>query len=136
MGEACLALQDDRGQCVSLLLWRAWTVTEGRPVPPAQLEAATRDARIWESQVTAPLRSARRAMKTLAIVEDDARQALRARVQAAELDAERLLLEALEAKTPQTGGARETLAATLTALAEAWNGETTNVAELVEALKG
>jgi uncharacterized protein (TIGR02444 family) len=136
VGEAALALQDDHGQCVSLMLWRAWTVAEGRPVSAAQVEAAMADARVWESQVTAPLRSARRAMKGLAIVEDDARVALRARVQAAELDAERLLLEALESRTPQGGGAEEDLAAALAPLAAAWNGKTGVVGTLVEALEG
>ena len=37
VGEAALAAQDDHGQCVSLLLWRAWTVAEGRPVEDSLL---------------------------------------------------------------------------------------------------
>ena len=133
-GEACLAIQNDHGQCVTLLLWRAWTVAEGRPVPPALLAAAIADAQAWEGQVTAPIRAARRAMKSLAIVDDAGRVALRARVQAAELDAERLLLEALEARTPGAEGAREDLAAALAGVAAAWNGTTGVVGALVEAL--
>ena len=134
VGVACLTLQDDHGQCVSLLLWRAWTVAEARPVASPLLEAAIADARVWEGQVTAPLRSARRAMKTLTIVDDAQRVALRARVQAAELDAERLLLEALEARTPAATDAREDLAAALEAAATAWNGKAGVVGPLVEAL--
>ena len=84
--------------------------------------------------MTAPLRSARRAMKGLTIVDDDARVALRARVQAAELDAERLLLEALESRTPDRADAREDLATALDATAAAWNGTTGVVGTLAEAL--
>ena len=99
---ACLALQDSHGQNVSYLLWAAWA----RTTDPALLARAAGIARHWEDMTLEPLRAARRALKTeFPAVPDAAREGLRADVKAAELRAERLLLESLEALTPAQGGA-------------------------------
>ena len=101
----CLELQDDYGQCVSYLLWAVWAARHGRPVTQAELILAAGLARDWEAEVTAPLRAARRALKQPRPPMADARrEALRTRVKAVELAAERTLLEALEAATPKRGG--------------------------------
>ena len=91
---ACLALQDDHGQNVSYLLWAAWA----RTVDPALLARAADIARRWEVLTLGPIRLVCRALKPgFSGVPDGAREGLREDVKAAELRAERVLLEALEA---------------------------------------
>jgi uncharacterized protein (TIGR02444 family) len=92
----CLALQDRNGQSVCLLLWADWASISGRAPTPKALADAVGLARTWESEVIGPLRAARRGLKSAPGLAADARTALRAQVQAAELDAERGLLTALE----------------------------------------
>ncbi|HEY8573763.1 TIGR02444 family protein [Phenylobacterium sp.] len=90
--EACLRLQDEHGQNVSYLLWAVWA--EARD--PALLARAAETARVWETVALAPLRAARRELKApRPPVADGARAALREDVKAAELRAERVLMETL-----------------------------------------
>ena len=56
VADLCLALQDEHGQSVCLLLWAAWAGATDRPVD--QLGAASL-ARTWEANVVGPLRAAR-----------------------------------------------------------------------------
>jgi uncharacterized protein (TIGR02444 family) len=126
VSEACLRLQDDSGQCAPLLLWRAWAAGEGRDLDAAALGAGVELARAWEGMVTGPLRAARRALKSpFAGLDAAGRAALACEVRTAELAAERLLLEALEAATPAGGGAAADVADALAELARAWNGGAT-----------
>src|ERR1700740_1746139 len=98
--ENCLKLQDEFGQNVSGLRW----ASGGRPADPVVLETAARTAHAWDETTLRPLRAVRRALKAPAPpVPDAAREGLRQDVQAAELRAERVLLETLEG----LGGARE-----------------------------
>jgi uncharacterized protein (TIGR02444 family) len=116
---ACLALQDDHGQCAPLLLWRLWAID--RPVGSEVLAAAVGAARSWDAAVVAPLRAVRRRLRApLAAVGDDMRLAVRETVQAAELTAERRLLDALEALTPVPDGREADPAAALAELTRAW----------------
>lgn len=113
---AALALQDDHGQCVPLLLWAAWA----RPGDSDLIGRAVSLARTWEAAAILPLRAARRGLKAeLPGGDDAAREALRARVKAGELEAERLLLKAL-AHLGGSGGAA--LEVALAATAAAWGG--------------
>ena len=131
VASAALALQDDHGQCVPLLLWAAWA----RPVDSDLIGRAVSLARTWEAAAILPLRTARRGLKAALPGGDDAaREALRARVKAEELEAERLLLSAL-ATLGQAGGA--TLETSLAATAAAWGGqvETLAVERLSRALQ-
>jgi uncharacterized protein (TIGR02444 family) len=115
VSEACIHLQDRHGQCVPLLLWRAWADAEGRPVPDGLRAEAVALARVRERAIIAPLRAARRAVAA----EPDRLEA----AQKAEIEAERALLSALENLTPDSfQRAGEDLAAALESLAEAWNG--------------
>lgn len=115
---AALALQDDQGQCVPLLLWAAWA----RPIDPDLIGRAVDLARAWEAAAILPLRTARRGLKTpLPGAEASARETLRARVKADELESERLLLGALEALGGSGGADPETA---LAAVATAWGGVT------------
>jgi uncharacterized protein (TIGR02444 family) len=100
--EATLALQDRHGQNTSLLLWAVWAEAGD----PALLARAAEVAHAWEATALVPLREVRRALKApLPPVDDRAREALREDVKAAELRAERLLMETLEAMTEGRGGA-------------------------------
>jgi uncharacterized protein (TIGR02444 family) len=93
-------LQDNHGQCVSYLLWAVWAARHGRPVGDAELAVAAGLARDWEAEVAALLRAARRNLKRpWPPMADAKREALRTKVKASELAAERTLLEALEALT-------------------------------------
>ncbi|WP_300574467.1 TIGR02444 family protein [Phenylobacterium sp.] len=97
VAQAALALQDDHGQNVPLLLWAAFA----RTTDPQALAAAAALARTWETTAILPLRQVRRALKEpLSPTPDEAREALRAQVKAAELAAERGLLEGLETIDP------------------------------------
>ena len=123
VSEACLRLQDRHGQCVSLLLWRAWAVTERREIDGVRMDAAVSLARHWEGEVIAPLRKARRALDgPSGGPEGDSIRRLRPNVRAAELDAERALLEGLEALTPSPSGADCRLPQQMAELMMTWNG--------------
>jgi len=122
VSEACLALQDRHGQCVALLLWRAWAAAEGRSVSVATGRRAIAVARVWEVDIVAPLRTARRALAG-GFEGDEPPERLRQAVRAVELDAERMLLDRLEALTPPPTGVRSSgLGQPLSTLVEAWNG--------------
>lgn len=115
--EACLDLQDHHGQSPVLLLWAAWA----NPDP----EALANGLQVlvgWEESVVWPLRKVRRILKTARpLVADEAREALREEVRAAELNAERLLLEALE-RLAGPAAVRDVPGAMIRA-ARAWNGD-------------
>jgi uncharacterized protein (TIGR02444 family) len=100
--EACLKLQDQHGQNTSLLLWAVWAeASDAR-----QLAQAADVARRWETLALSPIRAVRRALKpAFEGVADGPREGLREDVKAAELRAERVLMETLEATTPARGGA-------------------------------
>jgi uncharacterized protein (TIGR02444 family) len=116
-----LKLQDGHGQCVSYLLWAAWAADSGRKVDDAGLTQAAALALEWEAAVLRPLRSARRALRRPLSAIDAARQdSLRTRLQADELAAERLLLEALDAMTPVVAGEPVGLDQALAAAAKTW----------------
>lgn len=116
VAEAALALQDEHGQNTCFLLWAVWA--KG-PEPRTMVRAAEL-ARGWEAQVLEPLRTARRNLKLeVPGVDPGASQALREDVKAAELRAERTLLESLEALTGRHHG-EEAAAVALRRAAVAW----------------
>ena len=118
----CLELQDEHGQCVSFLLWGAWAGAEGRQIDAEALAEAALLARDWETTVLRPLRSARRALKTVRRGLPNADQAaLKARVQAEELAAERLLLEALETKAGAASSGPSDVRRAVDDAARAWD---------------
>lgn len=113
--QACLRLQDVHGQNTSLLLWAVWAETDDAGL----LDRAADLARRWEALALAPLRDVRRALKpAFTGVDDDARGGLREDVKAAELRAERVLMETLEGLAKGKGGARALTA--LEAASRAW----------------
>jgi len=133
----CLELQSAHGQSPPLLLWRLWLAAEGRALPPDGLSAAMALARLWQDRALDPLRTARRGLKAPAEgISDGARLALRQRVMAAELEAERLLLEALEAIETQPAQTGADPFADLLDLARTWRAPAPEplLARLVQAL--
>ena len=98
---ACLNLQDAHGQNVPYLLWAAWSAGEGRI---ADGKAAAQLMRQWDSEVGAPLRGVRRALKApFPGVADAAREPFREALKGVELQGERVLLESLEALSGPAG---------------------------------
>jgi len=96
VAEACLALQDRRNADVNVLLYCCWHATTGRGrLVDEDLHALLHAVRDWRSEVVEPLRAVRRHMKP--DPRPDA-QALRERIKAAELEAERIELGMLEAE--------------------------------------
>lgn len=114
--EACLTLQDAYGQNTAYLLWAVWA--EGPDA--AALAEAAQVAKAWEATVLRPLRVIRRALKPpFRGVDDGAREGLREDVKAAELRAERVLMETLETLAGPAEGGHPALEA-LIAASKAW----------------
>ena len=100
---ACLTLQDAHGLDVNVVLFAGWAgAVAGRALGPQDVAAASEAVRRWREEVVRPLRSVRRALKSMEPLAD-ARAALRARVKAAELEAELLQLDALEGLAAELG---------------------------------
>ena len=117
---ACLALQDDHGQCAPLLLWRLWALE--RTVDAATLGSAVVLARDWDRRVVAPLRSVRRGLAaSMPPITDASRLSLRESVKGRELAAERLLLESLETLTSKDQTCGKAGIDALVELADAWS---------------
>lgn len=129
--EACLRLQDSYLINTSYLLWVAWADPGETALRTGLAMSVTWDQILW------PLRNARRDLKAPQPgVDDEARLALREDVKAAELRAERLLMESLERLTGPAAAPID-LTAALTRAAEAWRNQpapTEDVAALVAAL--
>lgn len=137
VADACLTLQDHHEQNVPLLLWSAWVAATGRRPDEETIEAACDTARAWDGVVVAPLRAVRRTLKApVPDIDDGPRQSVRDRVKALELEAERHLLEALEALAPAPDGAPRPAIEGLTATTRLWSRVTPRPAliRLAEAL--
>ncbi len=126
---AFLELQDEHGQCVPYLLWALWAAA-----PPEALRQGAAIARPWQAAAIEPLRAARRAAKTPFLgVDDTGREALRVAIKADELQAERLLLEALEAFHRPAAKVRREPRDQLAAAVKAWAGPTVELSVLQKA---
>ena len=96
VADACIALQEQSGVDVNLLLFLLWQATRQRTFSPD--EVATLEARIgpWREATVVPLRAVRRALKSPpALVAPATAEAFRTRIKAVELEAERLQQEAM-----------------------------------------
>ena len=91
--EATLALQDEHGLNTAFLLWAVWADPDRET-----LANGVQTTVLWDETVLWPLRNVRRSLKASRRPFDDAaREDLREDVKAAELKAERVLMETLEA---------------------------------------
>ena len=114
--QATLTLQDQHGQNTSFLLWAAWAQVDD----PALLAKAADITRRWSDTALVPIRQVRIALKgPVEGVDDGAKNALREEVKSAELNAEKLLMESLEALVGDAKGPASPEAA-LAAATKAW----------------
>ena len=96
VADACIALQEEAGVDVNLLLFLLWQATLKRALSP--IEVGELESRIgaWREATVIPLRGVRRALKSPpALVEPATAEAFRTRIKAVELEAERLQQEAM-----------------------------------------
>jgi uncharacterized protein (TIGR02444 family) len=119
--EACIALQEQCGVDVNLLLFLLWQAADRRQASAAEVEALECKIRPWREATVVPLRALRRALKRPpTLVEGAAAEAFRTRIKAVELEAERLQQEAMSALAqalPLSGTARSAEEAARTSLA-------------------
>jgi uncharacterized protein (TIGR02444 family) len=93
---ACVRLQDEADVDVNLLFFLLWNASQHRQLSPAVVEEADRRISDWRQTVIVPLRALRRALKVSpGLIEPAASEIFRTKVQALELESERLQQEAL-----------------------------------------
>ena len=96
VADACIALQEQAGVDVNLLLFLLWHATYKRELSAA--EVAELEGRIgpWRNATVVPLRAVRRALKSPpGLVTPAAAELFRTKIKAVELEAERLQQEAM-----------------------------------------
>lgn len=96
VADACIALQEEAGADVNLLLFLLWHATQGRALSAAEVAGLEEKVAAWRERAVIPLRAVRRALKSSqSLVEAGSAEALRTRIKAVELEAERLQQEAM-----------------------------------------
>jgi uncharacterized protein (TIGR02444 family) len=91
VANACLALQDEVGADINLLLFLLWKATQGRRVSLQELEDVEAQIVCWRDRVVVPLRAVRRYLKAAPPPGDRERvEVFRTRIKSLELEAERL----------------------------------------------
>jgi uncharacterized protein (TIGR02444 family) len=96
VADACIALQEEAGVDVNLLLFLLWQATLGRELSPTEVTDLERRIGSWREMTVVPLRNLRRALKSPpALVAAPTAEAFRTRIKAVELEAERLQQEAM-----------------------------------------
>jgi uncharacterized protein (TIGR02444 family) len=96
VADACIALQEEAGVDVNLLMFLLWHATLPRALSAAELEDLERRIGAWREMTVIPLRALRRALKAPpALVAPATAELFRTRIKAVELEAERLQQEAM-----------------------------------------
>lgn len=96
VADACIALQEEAGVDVNLLLFLLWHAAARHELLPADVAALEERIGAWRDTTVVPLRALRRALKTPpALVAPAAAEMFRTRIKAVELEAERLQQEAM-----------------------------------------
>ena len=103
---ACIALQDQSGVDVNVMLYGLWLAAQGRALSASDMAAIDAAVGSWRADVVVPLRGVRRVLKNPVTVFDTPEtQALRDRIKSLELESERLQQQALHGlKPPQDWG--------------------------------
>ncbi len=128
--EATLALQDEHGLNTAFLLWAVWADPDRET-----LANGVQTTVLWDETVLWPLRNVRRALKGHRPPFADApREALREDVKAAELRAERVLMETLEGFGGPAPGVDVMVALTRASMAWCGQAPTAALKRLAEAL--
>jgi uncharacterized protein (TIGR02444 family) len=100
VSEACIALQDQYGVDVNLLLFLFWLASERQMLSADEVKKLDATIQSWRELTIIPIRDARRNLKGAKTFVDPAKQeAFRDKVKAVELSAEQLQQEALYAFT-------------------------------------
>jgi len=98
---ACIELQDSAGVDVNILLFALFLAAKGRALEAADIAEMDAALKGWRDDVVIPLRGVRRVLRSPEKSIDAAQAAaLRERIKAVELEAERLQQEALHALRP------------------------------------
>jgi len=101
VADACIALQEEAGVDVNLLLFLLWHAKQRRRLSTADVAALEAQVAPWRDLTVIPLRSVRRGLKSPpALVAAPAAEVFRNRIKALELEAERLQQEAMYALAP------------------------------------
>jgi uncharacterized protein (TIGR02444 family) len=96
VSDACIALQDDCGVDVNLLLFLFWLASDGRQLTADEVQNLDDKVRSWRELTIIPIRDVRRRLKGApTLVEQGKQEAFRNKMKAVELDAERLQQEGL-----------------------------------------
>jgi len=96
VADACIALQEEAGIDVNLLLFLLWQATRKRVLSAAEIEEVERRIAPWRNATVIPLRTVRRALKSPpALVASGTAELFRTKIKAVELEAERLQQEAM-----------------------------------------
>jgi len=100
VAEACIALQDDCGVDVNLMLFLLWLAASGRQLSAENITELDQAVRSWRDLTIIPIREVRRKLKGApTLVEAGKQEAFRTKIKAIELEAERLQQEALYARS-------------------------------------
>jgi uncharacterized protein (TIGR02444 family) len=98
VSDACIALQDEYGVDVNLLLFLLWLADDGHLLSGDDVKKLDDAVRDWRKLTIVPIRDIRRKLKGTRTPIDPAQQeAYRTKIKAIELDAERLQQQALYA---------------------------------------
>ncbi len=96
VADACIALQEQAGVDVNLLLFLLWQATLRRELSQTEVGELEERVGAWRDMTVVPLRTVRRALKSPpALVAAPTAELFRTRIKAAELEAERLQQEAM-----------------------------------------
>jgi uncharacterized protein (TIGR02444 family) len=96
VAENCIALQDQAGVDVNLLMFLLWNATQKRQASKADVENLERRIGEWRNAAVIPLREIRRRLRTPpAVIDPGTAEVFRNRIKAAELEAERLQQETM-----------------------------------------
>ncbi len=103
--DACLTIQDRHQADVTLLIFAAWVGAVRRTrLTPEQAQSAAAAVAEWHSEIVRPLRAVRRRMKTgPRPAPDTETEALRDKLKAVEIGAEKIELLLLESLAPPPG---------------------------------
>lgn len=102
---ALIGLQDRLGLDVNMLLYCCWAGSQGRRLSAADLAAVEAVAEPWQAEVVRPLRGLRRRLKGgFGGLAADQVEVYRQRINALEIDGERIAQDAMAKLTPGTAG--------------------------------
>lgn len=98
VSDACVALQDEYGVDVNLLLFLLWRASEARLLSADEVKTLDDKVRDWRNLSVIPIRDARRRLKhARTLIDSGQQEVFRTKIKTIELEAERLQQQALYA---------------------------------------